>query len=69
MNREEIINKLMELQGRGEESRTLYERYSTSQLKSIMNDLLTFRVAIDPTVNNTIIFTGIMILLIIYIAQ
>ena len=69
MNREEIINKLMKLQGRGEESRTLYERYSTSQLKSIMNDLLTFRVATDPTVNNTIIFTGIMILLIIYIAQ
>lgn len=69
MERFDILQQIQNLTGSTNEQMNAFEKYSTSDLKRILNDMLTFRVKTDPSVNTTIIFAGIIILLIIYIAK
>lgn len=65
--REDIITQLMQVQG--SDDRSLYEKYSTSDLKRILEDALTVRFAADGSIGTTIVIAGIVLLLIIYVAK
>lgn len=69
MERFDILQQIQNLTGSTNEQMNAFEKYSTSDLKRILNDTLTFRVKTDTSVNTTITFAGIIILLIIYIAK
>lgn len=69
MERFDILQQIQSLTGSTNEQMNAFEKYSTSDLKRILNDMLTFRVKTEPSVNTTITFAGIIILLIIYIAK
>ena len=66
MNRNEIIEKLKSLVAGGTISENQqWERYSTSDLKKILDDMLTVTVEVKPaqTFNMTIVLLGVFAIL------
>ena len=65
MDRNELIYSILANKGEGQENWDLYERYSTSQLKAILDDLLTvkFQVTADGSIIRVAIIAGVFIVL------
>lgn len=61
--REDLLDQIERITG---DNRSLYEKYSTSDLKQIVADLLTVRVD-TSNVNMTVMLAGIFVLLAIYL--
>lgn len=60
MLRQDILNEISLATG---EDVSLYEKYSTSDLKKILDDIMVVKVAADSSINGTILLIGIFILL------
>lgn len=67
MTRNEYITGILENGGGG--NWDLWERYSTSDLKQIFNDITTVRVKTDSSVNMSILLVGSFLVLAIYILK
>ena len=65
MDRNELIYAILANRGEGQENWDLYERYSTSQLKAILDDILTvkFQVTADGSIIRVAIIAGVFIVL------
>ena len=62
MNRQEILENIRQLIG-GNSDMSLFERYSTSELKKILDDMKKVEVTTGSSVNNTVILAGAFIIL------
>lgn len=62
MNRGEILEQIRQLIG-GNSDMSLFERYSTSELKKILDDMKKVEVTTGSSVNNTVILAGAFIIL------
>lgn len=66
MDRNSIIRTILEKLGLdpdNNENWDVYEKYSTSQLKAILNDIMTVRVSVDGSVYRSLIIGGVFVVL------
>ena len=68
MNRGEILEQIRNLIG-GNSDMSLFERYSTSELKKILDDMKRVEVTTSSSVNNTVILAGAFIILAIIVLK
>lgn len=68
MNRWEILEQIRQLIG-GNSDMSLFERYSTSELKKILDDMKRVEVTTSSSVNNTVILAGAFIILAIILLK
>lgn len=68
MNRSEILDQIKGLIG-GNSDMSLFERYSTSELKRILDDMKKVEVTTGSSVNQTVILAGAFILLAIVLLK
>lgn len=63
MNRQEILQQIQQyISGSGGDI-SLYERYSTSDLKKILDDLKRVNVVADTSITNVVILAGAFLIL------
>lgn len=68
MNRGEILEQIRNLIG-GNSDMSLFERYSTSELKKILDDMKKVEVTTGSSVNNSIILAGAFLILAIIVLK
>lgn len=68
MNRGEILEQIRNLIG-GNSDMSLFERYSTSELKRILDDMKKVEVETGSSVNNSIILAGAFLILAIIVLK
>lgn len=68
MNRSEILDQIKGLIG-GNSDMSLFERYSTSELKRILDDMKKVEVTTGNSVNQTVILAGAFIILAIVLLK
>lgn len=68
MNRSEILDQIKSLIG-GNSNMSLFERYSTSELKKILDDMKKVEVETGSSVNNSIILAGAFLILAIIVLK
>lgn len=63
MERNNLIRQILSLKGEQSDNWDLYEKYSTSDLKRILNDLLTVRVnvGVSNSVMRTVAVAGVFV--------
>ena len=68
MNRWEILEQIRNLIG-GNSDMSLFDRYSTSELKRILDDMKKVEVTTGSSVNNSIILAGAFLILAIIVLK
>lgn len=68
MNRGEILEQIRNLIG-GNSDMSLFDRYSTSELKRILDDMKKVEVTTGNSVNNSIILAGAFLILAIIVLK
>lgn len=68
MNRGEILEQIRNLIG-GNSDMSLFERYSTSELKLILDDMKKVEVTTGSSVNQTVILAGAFLILAIIVLK
>ena len=66
MNRQEILSSIKELVGSNSDM-SLFDRYSTSELKKILDDMKKVQVVADPSIQQTVILAGCFLILAVVI--
>lgn len=67
MDRQEILNQIQQLTGANQSGMSLFDRYKTSELKRILDDMKTVKVGVDRSIINAILLAAILGICMIYL--